>query len=115
MSSIINNTNDVLNTLIPKSIINTDENYIKDEILKSAKKALINSQENSNWALLPKLLVNDYSKGNKVLNELISELNKCNEFYISVAFITSSGITPLIETFKSLEKRNIKGKILKWD
>ncbi|NME83167.1 DEAD/DEAH box helicase [Clostridium sp. SM-530-WT-3G] len=115
MSSLTNKTNDVLNTLVPKAIINVDENYIKDEILKSAKKALINSQENSNLALLPKLLVNDYSKGNKVLNELISELNKCNEFYMSVAFITSSGITPLIETLKSLEKRNIKGKILTTD
>ena len=72
MSSLTNKTNDVLNTLVPKAIINVDENYIKDEILKSAKKALINSQENSNLALLPKLLVNDYSKGNKVLNELIS-------------------------------------------
>lgn len=56
MSSITNKTNDDLNTLIPKSIIKTDENYIKNEILKSAKKALINSQENSNLALLPKLL-----------------------------------------------------------
>lgn len=115
MSSIIKKINDSSKILTPKSIINTDENYTKNEILKSAKKGLINSQENSNLALLPKLLVNDYSKGNKVLNELISELNKCNEFYISVAFITSSGITPLIETLKSLEKRNIKGKILTTD
>lgn len=115
MSDTTNKTNDPLKTLTPKSIIKKDKNYIINEILKSAKKGLINSQENSNLALLPKLLVNDYSKGNKVLNELISELNKCNEFYISVAFITSSGIVPLIETLKSLEKRNIKGKILTTD
>ena len=115
MSDTTNKTNDPLKTLTPKSIIKKDKNYIINEILKSAKKGLINSQENSNLALLPKLLVNDYSKGNKVLNELISELNKCNEFYISIAFITSSGIVPLIETLKSLEKRNIKGKILTTD
>ena len=115
MSDTTNKTNDPLKTLTPKSIIKKDKNYIINEILKSAKKGLINSQENSNLALLPKLLVNDYSKGNKVLNELISALNKCNEFYISVAFITSSGIVPLIETLKSLEKRNIKGKILTTD
>ena len=115
MSDTTNKTNDPLKTLTPKSIIKKDKNYIINEILKSAKKGLINSQENSNLALLPKLLVNDYSKGNKVLNELISELNKCNEFYISVAFVTSSGIVPLIETLKSLEKRNIKGKILTTD
>ena len=107
MSDITNKTNDPLKTLTPKSIANKDKTIIINEILDSDKKGLINSQKNSNLALLPKLLVNDYSKGNKVLNELISELNKCNEFYISVAFITSSGIVPLIETLKSLEKRNI--------
>ena len=115
MSNTTNEAIDLVKTLNPKSIAQNDKKYIKTEIIKAANKGLINSQENSNLALLPKLLVNDYSKGNKVLNELISELNKCNEFYISVAFITSSGIVPLIETLKSLEKKNIKGKILTTD
>ncbi|WP_294154815.1 DEAD/DEAH box helicase [uncultured Clostridium sp.] len=115
MSNTTNEAIDLFETLNPKSIAQNDKKYIKTEIIKAANKGLINSQENSNLALLPKLLVNDYSKGNKVLNELISELNKCNEFYISVAFITSSGIVPLIETLKSLEKKNIKGKILTTD
>lgn len=115
MSNTTNEAIDLVETLNPKSIAQNDKKYIKTEIIKAANKGLINSQENSNLALLPKLLVNDYSKGNKVLNELISELNKCNEFYISVAFITSSGIVPLIETLKSLEKKNIKGKILTTD
>lgn len=112
---MISDTKQSLESLHSKSIITTDKNHIQNEILQSAKKGLINSSENSNLALLPKLLVNDYSKGNKVLNELISELNKCIEFYISVAFITTSGITPLLETLKVLEKRNIKGKILTTD
>ncbi|WP_294393077.1 DEAD/DEAH box helicase [uncultured Clostridium sp.] len=115
MSNTTNEAIDLVKTLNPKSIAQNDKKYIKTEIIKAANKGLINSQDNSNLALLPKLLVNDYSKGNKVLNELISELNKCNEFYISVAFITSSGIVPLIETLKSLEKKNIKGKILTTD
>ena len=116
MSYLTNNKIDTPVDLIqPKSISNSDKDYIKRDILKSAEKGLINSNVNSNLALLPKLLVNDYSKGNKVLNELISELNKCNEFYMSVAFITSSGITPLLETFKTLEAKKIKGKILTTD
>lgn len=115
MSYITKRTNYFSETISPKSITEKNSDYIKNEILKSARTGLIDNHENSNLALVPKLLINDYSKGNKVLNDLISELNKCNEFYISVAFITSSGIVPLIETLKSLEKRNIKGKILTTD
>ena len=36
----------------------------------------------------------------------------CDRFQISVAFITMSGITPLLQTLKELEKRNIPGEIL---
>lgn len=36
----------------------------------------------------------------------------CDGFQISVAFITMNGITPLLQTLKELEKRNIKGEIL---
>lgn len=34
---------------------------------------------------------------------------------MSVAFVTMSGITPLLEVFKDLEKRGVKGKILTTD
>lgn len=39
----------------------------------------------------------------------------CNEFYISVAFITQGGITPLLQTLRELEQRGIPGKILTTD
>lgn len=92
-----------------------DKNIIKDEIIKASETGLVNSLIHSNLALTPKLIVNDYSKGSKVLNEIISELTKCKEFFISVAFITSSGITPLLETLKYLNKKGVKGKILTTD
>lgn len=95
-----------------KSIDTDDKSIIKNEILKASEAGLINSLIDSNLALTPKLIVNDYSKGSKVLTEIISELTKCKEFFISVAFITSSGITPLLETFKYLDKKGIKG--IKW-
>lgn len=98
-----------------KPIHINNENLLKPEILKAIETGLINSSLASNLALIPKLIVNDYSKGSKVLTEIISELNKCTEFLISVAFITSSGITPLLETFKQLEKKGVKGKILTTD
>lgn len=80
-----------------KSIDETNNSNISRDIIDSTKTALINSVINSNLALMPKLLINDYSKGSKVLREIISELNSCSEFMFSVAFITNSGITPLLE------------------
>ena len=40
------------------------------------------------------------------------ELLKCDKFQISVAFITLGGVTPLLQTLKELEKREIPGEIL---
>ncbi|ENZ02527.1 hypothetical protein HMPREF1092_01762 [Clostridium thermobutyricum] len=97
-------------TITNKEII--EEVSIDSEIIEANNTGFINRFNNSNLSYVPKLLVNDYSKGNKVLSDIVSELNKCEEFYISVAFITSSGITPLLETLNTLKNKNIKGKIL---
>ena len=60
----------------------------------------------------PRLLINDVSKGQKVLTSLISELSQCDEFFFSVAFITESGVVSLLNTLIELEKKNIKGRII---
>lgn len=111
----IKNTTSIIDfKTIDTNCINS-QSIIKDEILKASETSLVNNLIDSNLALRPKLIVNDYSKGSKVINELIYELKKCKEFLISVAFITSSGVTPLLETLKSLNKKGIKGKILTTD
>lgn len=104
-----------INNIEYKSIEVSNENSIRDELLKASETGLINKLIDSNLALTPKLVVNDYSRGSKVLSEIISELNKCEEFFISVAFITNSGILPLLETLKALNEKGIKGKILTTD
>ena len=60
----------------------------------------------------PQLVSNNHKEGKKVLSSIEDELLSCDGFQISVAFITMSGITPLLQTLKELEKRNIKGEIL---
>ena len=50
-----------------------------------------------------------------MLSSIEDELLSCEEFYISVAFITMSGITPLLQILKDLERRGIPGKILTTD
>lgn len=64
---------------------------------------------------MEEFIYNDYSKAKKVLVDLERELSSCTEFIFSVAFISESGITCLLETLKELEKRNINGKILTTD
>ena len=61
------------------------------------------------------LIYNDYKTGSKVLCSIIDELNECDEFLFSVAFITMSGITPLLQVLKDLENRGVKGKIITTD
>lgn len=60
----------------------------------------------------PKLLINNAAQGQKVLTSIISELNNCDEFLFSVAFITSSGLITLLTTLKELEIKGVKGKII---
>lgn len=60
----------------------------------------------------PKLIVNDPQKGEKVLTSIVNELKKCDEFLFTVAFVTNSGVTVLLNTLKELEERGIKGKII---
>ena len=62
---------------------------------------------NSNLAYRPEFISNNYKLGKKVLVSIEEELQRCEEFCISVAFITKSGITPLLQTLKDLEQRNI--------
>jgi HKD family nuclease len=60
----------------------------------------------------PELIINRKIPRKKVLSKIITELENCENFYISVAFVTTGGIATLINTFKSLEEKGVKGKIL---
>lgn len=80
-----------------------------EEITKSMATAYIDSTINSNLAYRPEFVSNDYRQGKKVLVSIDKELNNCDEFCISVAFIKMSGITPLLMTLKELERKGIPG------
>lgn len=64
---------------------------------------------------LPQFVSNDAKRGRKVLSTIEDELLHCDAFWMSVAFITQSGITPLLPLFKELEQRGVQGKILTTD
>lgn len=85
------------------------------QLQKGLETAFLDHDVSSNLAYKPQLISNNYKQGRKVLTSIEDELLRCRNFSISVAFITLSGITPLLQTLKELEKRNIQGRILTTD
>ena len=86
-------------------------NFI-EELKKGLHTGFINFQKASLEDYQPSLLINDRQEEKRVLTTLIKELNECDAFYFSVAFITNSGIASIINVLKELEERGIKGKII---
>ena len=90
-----------------------DEKII--QLKQGLSTAFINQNISSNLAYKPQFVSNNYKEGRKVISSIEDELLSCEEFFISVAFITMGGITPLLQTLRELEQRNIPGKILTTD
>ena len=85
------------------------------ELRKSLETAFVDRMTDSNLALKPRFLSNNHLEGQKVLSVIDDELSSCDEFSISVAFITMGGITPLLQTLRELQRRGVKGRILTTD
>lgn len=82
------------------------------EIRYGFEAAYVDERFSSNLAYKPQFVSNNYKEGKKVISAIENELLVCDQFQISVAFITMGGIMPLLQTLRELEKKNIPGKIL---
>ncbi len=85
---------------------------INKSLLESIQTGFIDKSIPSSIIYRPELLFNDQKAGKKVLSTILQELEKCEEFWFSVAFITTGGVATLMNSLIELEKNNIKGKIL---
>ena len=83
-----------------------------NDLRQGLETAYINNGVSSNLAYRPQFISNDYHEGKKVLSSIEDELHSCDSFKISVAFITMTGIAPLLQTLHELEKADIPGEIL---
>lgn len=81
-------------------------------LTESIKTSLINKELESSSAYQHRLLSNNEEK---IISVIRKELEECDEFIISVAFITEGGIALILEQLRVLEERGIKGKILTGD
>ena len=88
-----------------------DVNVI-NELQNGLSAAYINGSVAANLAYKPAFVSNNPEEGKKVISSVEDELLRCEEFQISVAFITMGGVTPLLQTLKELEEKGVKGQIL---
>ncbi|SDG75396.1 PLD-like domain-containing protein [Planococcus glaciei] len=77
---------------------------------ESLYKGFIDQTQHSGERFKPTLLVNNTNEN--VLNALLEELDHCQSFLFSVAFVTESGLATLKSHFLDLERKGIKGRIL---
>jgi len=85
---------------------------VKSDFTDSLHTGFIDKEFLSDVAYRPELLVNQINPPKKILSTILRELSTCNGFYISVAFVTTSGIATIINHLKELEERGVKGQIL---
>ena len=85
---------------------------MRDILIDSIKTSLIDSNTESVLSYQHKLISN---KEEKIISLIRRELENCDEFIISVAFVTLGGVTMILEQLKDLEARGVKGKILTGD
>ena len=81
-------------------------------ILESVKTSLLDSGLRSEERLRPKIVYNDVSSGKDVRTVLVDELESCDSYDFSVAFITKDGIASIAQALLFEGK---KGRILTTD
>ncbi len=81
-----------------------------DEVRLGFETAYIDGSVVSSDIYRPQFVSNNHKEGKKVLSSIEDELLSCDSFQISVAFITMSGITPLLQALKELEKKKYQGR-----
>lgn len=92
-----------------------DTNIKLEKMKDGFHTAFVDYEHSSEIEYRPQFISNDYTQGKKVLASIEDELKKCDYFYISVAFITDSGIAPLLQILKELENKGVGGKVLTTD
>jgi superfamily II DNA or RNA helicase/HKD family nuclease/phage repressor protein C with HTH and peptisase S24 domain len=87
-------------------------NDLTQSFTKSLHTGYVDKSILSNPDYQPELLVNQKNPPKKVLSTIIHEFEHCNQFFISVAFVTTSGVAAIINKLKELEGKGIKGEML---
>lgn len=83
-----------------------------EDLKNSLLTGFIDKAINSSEELQPKLIINDLSSSQSVLDSLLTEISQCDQFFICAAFLTKSGVAVLLNTLQEIEAKGVKGQIL---
>ena len=97
------------------NVIEQDKSSRIEQMNMGFATSFIGGTNETNLAFKPEFIFNNHKNGQKVLSFIERELQQCDSFDISVAFITKSGITPLLQVLKEVNDRGIRGRILTTD
>ncbi|MFC3420309.1 DUF3427 domain-containing protein [Salinicoccus hispanicus] len=82
----------------------------KENLLNAYERGFVNRDIDKVGHHPPRMIIN--SKEENVLSSMLDEMEVCDSFSISVAFITEGGLATLKTTLHELAKRNVKGRII---
>lgn len=85
---------------------------LENDLRNGLEHGFIDEAVTANENCIPQLLTNNPSRGEKVITSIKAGMSQCDEFMFSVAFITYDGIHALLNEFKLLKDRGIKGRII---
>lgn len=86
---------------------------MSDEPLRlGLEHGFIDSSVSASEEFKPQLITNNPLRKEKVITTLKQEMEKCDEFMFSVAFVNSGGVNALAQEFRELDRKGIKGRII---
>jgi superfamily II DNA or RNA helicase len=91
------------------------QDTVQSKLRNSSETALIDGRIMSNRQYRPSLILNDRTRGVKVITSILNELNSCESFSFSIAFITKGGLELLSLKLAELKDMGIKGRIITTD
>lgn len=91
-------------------LLNRRRIFLKEELLNAYERGFIDRFTNKTSHYPPELIIN--TKGKSLLSPLLDALETCDNFSISVAFITEGGLATLKTALYELSERGVKGRII---
>lgn len=85
---------------------------LKNIYINSLKTGFVDKNITSKKEFHPEVITNNIEKGIKFLTSIKNEMNTCEEFILSAAFLTTGGVASLHNLFEELERKKVTGKIL---
>lgn len=86
---------------------------LNDEpLMKGLERGYIDESIIASEGFRPQLITNNPERKEKVITTLKQEMESCDEFMFSVAFVNSGGVNALAQEFRDLDRKGVKGRLI---